>query len=211
MDIDDFKVGAFDFDNLLLAFIISVSFMFVLYWLWTWPCSATEEVQRKPAVHCRTVLPLQTLKPLIAFELEPGIVVLQSEDGEFFRILREYDTADRTGNGSKAPELPNCTPENRYIPSYTKGYYQTQPSAPMLHETEYNHGSDPFGSAVWTPIRTGNAAILLDYCTQKIKSACASIVGPRKKIIRSPVPWNRSHCVMKNDILSFILPSCTSE
>ncbi|KAI8797340.1 hypothetical protein BgiBS90_002517 [Biomphalaria glabrata] len=151
MDMEDFRIGTFSFGNLFLAFVISALFMVLLYWLWTWPCSGETEQKLLPS---RTILSSQTVKPLYALEIEPGIVILQSEDGEFFRILREYDSADRTGSGSRAPELPTCTPENRYIPSYTRGYYQTQPTAPMLSETEAGHGHDPFGSAMWTPIRT---------------------------------------------------------
>ncbi|CAL1540309.1 unnamed protein product [Lymnaea stagnalis] len=101
------------------------------------------------------VLPAQTVKPLYALELEPGIVVLQSEDGEFFRILREYDCADRTGNGSKVPEHPNSTPDNRYIPSYTTAYYQTRPSAPVLHDAPGVNTPATVGDPPpWTPIRT---------------------------------------------------------
>ncbi|XP_059147515.1 uncharacterized protein LOC131935164 [Physella acuta] len=161
MDISDITVAGFQFGHLILAFLISAIFLFILYWLWTCPCREEEE----PKSH-RTILPAQAVKPLYALELEPGIVVLQSEDGEFFRILREYDSADRTGNGCKAPELPSCSSENRYIPSYTHAHYQTQPSgvpaytpyqaqpsAPLLSDHDPGHQGPFKDGAGWAPIR----------------------------------------------------------
>ncbi|XP_005092457.1 uncharacterized protein LOC101860237 [Aplysia californica] len=157
MEYNEFQVAGFQLAHLLLAFVLSASFVFLLYWLWTWPCG--ESSQGATATRCDTVLPRQTVKPLYALELEPGIVVLQSEDGSFFRILREYESADKRGHGMAAHELPpggagaNGQSGHYYLPSYTKAHFQTQPTAPLLNVSEGS--SDPFGDgAPWAPIQT---------------------------------------------------------
>ena len=48
------------------------------------------------------------MQAVYAHELEPGIVVLQSEDGEYFRILKEYDSNKRNAYGSfTGPVIPS--------------------------------------------------------------------------------------------------------
>ncbi|RUS91870.1 hypothetical protein EGW08_000441, partial [Elysia chlorotica] len=97
---------------------------------------------------------------LYAMEIEPGTVVLQSEDGEFFRILREYDKVERTGYGSVCREMPSCSADNQYVPPYTRAHYQTKPSAPLSHLTEedqWRSRYDPYGyMETWRPLNTVN-------------------------------------------------------
>ena len=48
------------------------------------------------------------MQAVYAHEIEPGIVVLQSEDGEYFKILKEYDSTKRNAYGSlTAPGIPS--------------------------------------------------------------------------------------------------------
>ncbi|CAG5117039.1 unnamed protein product [Candidula unifasciata] len=150
MEYSEVTIAGFQLGHLLLAFIIISTFCLVLYYLWTWPCGKNAGVDGSQSRKSNTLLP--TLKPLYALELEPGIVVLQSEDGEFFRILREYDSADKTGNGSTSLEHPSSDANNRYLLSYTRAHYQTRPSAPHL---DPNNRLDPFDDgATWQPINT---------------------------------------------------------
>ncbi|GFO38811.1 hypothetical protein PoB_006531600 [Plakobranchus ocellatus] len=154
-------VGGFQLANLLLAFIVAAVFIFILYWLWTCPCR--DENLGNKADNSRkynTILTGTPVATLYAMEIEPGTVVLQSEDGEFFRILREYDTLGRTGYGSVAPEMPSCSADNQYVPSYTRAHYQTKPSAPSLPLEDHRLlGRDTFGElGTWRPINTINAA-----------------------------------------------------
>lgn len=177
-----YQVAGFQLSHLLLAFVLAASFIFLLYWLWTWPCkdkdgSASDE--NKP------ILPKQTVKPIYALELEPGIVVLQSEDGEFFRILREYDSAEKRGKGlskeEKSADYQEMMPLTRsqhgarhdededsqlILPSYTQACYQTGPSAPPPPPVPSRstslprprgRGANPFGDGhPWMPIHTVN-------------------------------------------------------
>ncbi|BFZ03833.1 hypothetical protein BsWGS_06871 [Bradybaena similaris] len=156
MDFSEVTVAGFQLGHLLVAFVIITTFCLVLYFLWTWPCgnqnSNTCSGGRRSSTS-NTLLP--TLTPLYALEIEPGIVVLQSEDGEFFRILREYDSADKTGHGSTSQEHPSCEADNRYLLSYTRGHYQTRATAPHLGA---DTGFDPLhDGATWQPINTINA------------------------------------------------------
>ena len=81
------------------------------------------------------------LMPVYAHELEPGLVVLQNQDGSYFRILQEYDSTmqkARYARGSvvdmNGASCSNVTPLQRstiqYIPQYTRPHYQTRPTAP---------------------------------------------------------------------------------
>ncbi|KAK3768480.1 hypothetical protein RRG08_060842 [Elysia crispata] len=163
---DAVTVGGFQLANLLLAFIVSSTFIFVLYWLWTCPCKDHDKENElgNPRKYT-TLLPERVGTPvatLYAMEIEPGTVVLQSEDGEFFRILREYDKVERTGYGSVSREMANCSAANQYVPSYTRAHYQTKPSAPPSHLTEedqWRSRYDPYGyMETWRPLQTINGA-----------------------------------------------------
>jgi hypothetical protein len=160
MNLSEITVAGFQLSHLLVAFMIVATFFFVLYWLWNWPCG-NESNGNDDEETCRSSGPrtsLPTLTPVYATEIEPGIVILQSEDGEFFRILREYDAADKTGHGSTSPELSSSESGNRYMLSYTRAHYQTRPSAPLYPSVDVGARSDQFGGvSSWKPINTRNS------------------------------------------------------
>ncbi|OWF45219.1 uncharacterized protein LOC110457316 [Mizuhopecten yessoensis] len=104
--------------------------MFLVLVAFLWKCC--DWVEEKPNPN----IPKQSfpLTPVYAHELEPGLVVLQSQDGEFFRILQEYD-ANKTCNGRTNPAAACADPPIgettiQYIPQYTRPFYQNQPTAP---------------------------------------------------------------------------------
>uniref|UniRef100_A0A0B6YX20 Uncharacterized protein n=1 Tax=Arion vulgaris TaxID=1028688 RepID=A0A0B6YX20_9EUPU len=157
MNLSEVTIAGFQLSHLLVAFLIIATFTFVLYWLWTWPCGdqpvERRDEDRVPHETRNAMIP--SLRPLYATEIEPGIVVLQSEDGEFFRILREYHTAEKTGNGTTSPELASSDQGNRYMLSYTKAHYQTRASAPLYPPLETGVRSDQCaGGERWKPINT---------------------------------------------------------
>lgn len=165
---DEITVGGFQFFNLLLAFLVTSIFIFMLYWLWTCPCREQDKESglERPRKY-DTLLPGPTGTPvatLYAMEIEPGTVVLQSEDGEFFRILREYDKVERRSYGSVSSELASSSVDNQYVPSYTRAHYQTKPvsvpSAPPSHLAEVDQwcaNCDPYGPMEsWRPLQTIN-------------------------------------------------------
>lgn len=86
--------------NLLVGILLATLSAVLFYYLWRW-CNGADE--KKKANNSRRL----TMKPVYAQEIEPGIVVLQSEDGEYFKILKEYDMT-QTGNryGSLAITRP---------------------------------------------------------------------------------------------------------
>jgi len=142
LDIDSYEVAGFQLSHLLLAFVLGASFIFLLYWLWNCPCKSKQADGASNGEENKPILPKQSVKPIYALELEPGTVVLQSEDGEFFRILREYESADQRGHSLSAQEarplggsyqggVAGGTQEQPILPSYTQACYQTMPSAPL--------------------------------------------------------------------------------
>ena len=75
--------------------------------------------------------------PVFARELESGLVVLQSQDGGFFRILQEYDSAKQTKSntsyGACAEIMATQTASTtQYVPHYTRAHYQNAPTAPPM-------------------------------------------------------------------------------
>ena len=88
-----FREIQYKLSNLLFGLLLIGLIFLGLYILWRW-CSDNEE---KEAGKKNEKLNMQAV---YAHEIEPGIVVLQSEDGEYFRILKEYDSAKRNGYGS---------------------------------------------------------------------------------------------------------------
>ncbi|GFS20774.1 hypothetical protein ElyMa_006907300 [Elysia marginata] len=170
-------VGGFQLANLLLAFLVTSVFVFLLYWLWTWPCSEQgkgfgsdkprkyDSLQLSPGP-APAGIPVATL---YAMEIEPGTVVLQSEDGEFFRILREFDKVERPGGyGSMTREPTGSSMANQYVPSYTRAHYQTRPalsnatpSAPpashLAEVDQWRARCDAYGPMEpWRPLHTAN-------------------------------------------------------
>ncbi|WAR02905.1 hypothetical protein MAR_009466 [Mya arenaria] len=53
------------------------------------------------------------MKPVYAHEIEPGIVVLQNENGDYFKILKEYDMKGGNQYGSLSCTKPEMTQPNR--------------------------------------------------------------------------------------------------
>ena len=122
--------------NMVIAFIGLI--MFVLLIVYIWKCCKCDE-EDKPSTDY--ALPLQQrqqipIVPCYAHELEPGLVVLQSQDGEYFRILQEYDS-------TKLPKPPmgatgSTSQPLQYIPQFTRAHFQThmQPSAPVSEQSQ---------------------------------------------------------------------------
>ena len=122
--------------NMIIAFIGLI--MFVLLIVYVWKCCKCDEEDRPstgypPPTQQRQQIPIV---PCYAHELEPGLVVLQSQDGEYFRILQEYDS-------TKLPKPPmgatgSTSQPLQYIPQFTRAHFQThmQPSAPVSEQTQ---------------------------------------------------------------------------
>ncbi|XP_064596509.1 uncharacterized protein LOC135463117 [Liolophura sinensis] len=129
--------------NLLLMTAVIITGLFMLFILWKL-CFADEgETPGKQ--------PRGTPQAVYAHEIEPGFVVLQSQDGQFFRILQEYSEAKwnrPSGRHGPVTGSENNAPLTRtdssstwrgvseaeatvYAPHYTSAHYQTQPSAPL--------------------------------------------------------------------------------
>ncbi|KAH3875489.1 hypothetical protein DPMN_038756 [Dreissena polymorpha] len=49
------------------------------------------------------------MRPVYAHEIEPGIVVLQSENGDYFKILKEYDMKQGNQYGSLSRSATEMT------------------------------------------------------------------------------------------------------
>ena len=91
-----FRETQYKLSNLLFGLLLIGLIFLGLYILWKW-CS--EEDQDK-----KTKKDKFNMQPVYAHEIEPGLIVLQSEDGEYFKILREYDTSKRNAYGSLTPQ-----------------------------------------------------------------------------------------------------------
>ena len=90
--------------------------------------------------------PKQDLKsysgtPIFAHELTPGTIVLQSANGEYFRILHEYSSSQNVNSGlnggcssssaTRAPSAIYSDPSSRRV-GIEQAHTQTRPSAPPL-------------------------------------------------------------------------------
>ncbi|ESO89722.1 hypothetical protein LOTGIDRAFT_234125 [Lottia gigantea] len=123
---DTIRVGGFRLDGMIFIFCGLGLLLFVVYLLWNSQCSSkTPDMDERQK---------EIIKPshLFAYELEPGVVVMQSKDGEFFRILHEYDPETRgTKHYGASPQTVQMegTPVH-YIPHYTRPVLQTQATAP---------------------------------------------------------------------------------
>lgn len=79
------------------------------------------------------------MKPVYAHEIEPGIVVLQSENGDYFKILKEYDM--KTGNmyGSLSCTRPEMTQPDHMTDFVQQASFENEnrmPSAPIMNQAE---------------------------------------------------------------------------
>ncbi|KAL3886485.1 hypothetical protein ACJMK2_026470 [Sinanodonta woodiana] len=119
--------------HVIIGIIFTSLALLAIYVLWKWCCdeNTSESSKRKGPIQMTAVY---------AHEIEPGIVVLQSEDGELFRILKEYDSLKNGPYGSFNTDQPRRLGSNAsgcsvsasspYVPAYLKVQSQTQPSAP---------------------------------------------------------------------------------
>ncbi|XP_025081998.1 uncharacterized protein LOC112556835 [Pomacea canaliculata] len=145
MDDDTFLVGGFDLGHLILAFVIVGIFALIVYCLWAWPCG---ENCREQPLEGRVIpypgrgtkvhdlgLREQDACLMYAMELEPGTFILESSDGELFRVLHEYDSLANQGTPSRGFPAGAVVPVH-YIPAYTRAHVQTRPSAPHVSLVE---------------------------------------------------------------------------
>ncbi|KAK7476172.1 hypothetical protein BaRGS_00032596 [Batillaria attramentaria] len=141
-----YTLGGFDLGHLILIFIIVGCLVFAIYWFWIWPCDGDTEhrarVTSRAGNEGRVISLGEHENPggrgvsgegvvLYAMELEPGLVVLQDQDGELFRILQECDSVKHQGSTTSGLPPGTSFPVH-YIPSYTRAHVQTRPSAPQL-------------------------------------------------------------------------------
>lgn len=118
----------FNSQNMIIAFIGLIMLVVIIAYVWKC-CKCDDETPSSETPPQRQQIPLV---PCYAHEIEPGLVVLQSPDGEYFRILQEYDATQypkpiRVIGGTSQPL--------QYIPQFTRAHYQTQPSAPVSEQT----------------------------------------------------------------------------
>ncbi|CAC5394955.1 unnamed protein product [Mytilus coruscus] len=128
--------------NMLVVFIGLVMIIVLLVYLWRC-CKCDEDTPGTTITPARQQIPLV---PCYAHEIEPGLVVLQSPDGEYFRILQEYDATKLP----KQPTASNGLPQPlHFVPQFTRAHYQThaQPTAPV---NEQSHLID-FGATANPP------------------------------------------------------------
>ncbi|KAK6184666.1 hypothetical protein SNE40_007095 [Patella caerulea] len=127
-DDDGLRLAGIRMDHLIFIFCGLGLILFIIYLMWNSQCSVDKSESEETK---EIVKP----SPIFAYELEPGIVVMQSKDGEFFRILHEYDSSTRGtknyGSSSSSQYIQMDPSPVHYIPHYTRPVLQTQPSAPL--------------------------------------------------------------------------------
>ncbi|KAL4224800.1 hypothetical protein ACF0H5_015496 [Mactra antiquata] len=112
---------AFELSTALLWIVFLTFSVVIIYVLWKW---CQEERNKSNTNENERMI----MKPVYAHEIEPGIVILQSEEGEYFKILKEYNPRlDKTygsvftegpllsttiPNGSMTPNTNNDRPYN---------------------------------------------------------------------------------------------------
>ena len=128
------------FYNLVYGAVMLVLVCLLFYMFWRWCC---ENEPPKSSGSSEKLF----MKPVYAHEIEPGIVVLQSENGDYFKILKEYDVSNRYGSVScTRPEAlqPSAVNLERSVMS-TSGYTPSAfnpPSAPLLINPAPGHDSN---------------------------------------------------------------------
>ncbi|XP_070183640.1 uncharacterized protein [Littorina saxatilis] len=144
-DLCRYTVSGFDLGHLIVIFILLGCAIFVIYWLWVYPCgmgdTQEEGVTSRQNGRCGRVIsrPETTSSSpghgkgedviLYALELEPGTIILQSPNGDLFRILQECDSVANRGSPTSGLP-PGASVPVHYIPAYTRAHVQTYPSAP---------------------------------------------------------------------------------
>ncbi|XP_061170970.1 uncharacterized protein LOC133180472 [Saccostrea echinata] len=121
---DDFHMESFyGYSMTLVGILAFVLLFYILFKL----CTSDEDEksqQKQPNVY--------PLTPVFAHELTPGIIVLQSADGEYFRILHEYSSKHDVNrinqNGNVMTSSSTGTSHSRVLEN---AQTQTRPSAPV--------------------------------------------------------------------------------
>jgi hypothetical protein len=91
----------FKMSNLLFGILLFGFCILVLYALCKWCNENSSESQSNKKENERLMM-----KPVYAHEIEPGIVILQNEEGDYFKILKEYDSKSDNLYGSVACTRP---------------------------------------------------------------------------------------------------------
>ncbi|XP_076439155.1 uncharacterized protein LOC143278028 [Babylonia areolata] len=157
-----YRVGGFELSHLVVLFILLGLALFILYWLWEYPCTAQGPGLTSPACTSgRVISRPEAERPgemvLYATEIEPGTVVLQTPSGDLFRVLREYDAV--TNSGSPTSGLPPATSfPVHYIPAYTRAHVQNQASAPPYPGVEEGEAVTSPCSEPWRPLSVHSAS-----------------------------------------------------
>lgn len=132
----------FKLSNLLFGILLFGFCMLALYALCKWCNENSNETQTSKKENERLVM-----KPVYAHEIEPGIVILQNEEGDYFKILKEYDSKSDNLYGSVS-----CTrPEMIQTPTRMS----MNESAMFCGNKERNGIKSPSAPPV-TPGREGN-------------------------------------------------------
>ena len=117
--------------NVLFSIFIIVLCSLGLYILWRW-CKHKEKEEftkkRKAGIE-EPESETDTSDPeaVYAHEIEPGIIVLQSEDGEYFKIVKECDSNKAKAYGSFQRPVTKSE-RSGFVQCHDSGNYLTPPS-----------------------------------------------------------------------------------
>lgn len=121
---------AFELSTALFWLVLLTFSVVTIYVLWRW----CQEERNKSSTKENEKM---VMKPVYAHEIEPGIVILQSEDGEYFKILKEYNPKTDQTYGSLFTGQPLMTSR---IPNTSSAMTSSEtsaltpsPSAPSPH------------------------------------------------------------------------------
>ncbi|XP_062579592.1 uncharacterized protein LOC134241569 [Saccostrea cucullata] len=120
---DDFHMDSFyGYLMTVVGILAFVLLFYVLFKLCT--SDEDEKSQQKP-------LSVYPLTPVFAHELTPGIIVLQSADGEYFRILHEYSSTNDVNQANQnKPMMTSSSTGISRSGVLENAQTQTRPSAP---------------------------------------------------------------------------------
>ncbi|XP_041355675.1 uncharacterized protein LOC121373238 [Gigantopelta aegis] len=145
MSSDVLSLGGFDALHLLGAVMVAGICAIIIYSLWDC-CNQDESPTNSPRDE-RVVV-----NQLYATELEPGLVVLQSQDGAYFRILQECESAEfrneRPGTSGNKQTFLNGDPVT-YIPRNTRTEVRNVATAPQPSDENlmaWNVQPPPYGN-----------------------------------------------------------------
>ncbi|XP_045183838.2 uncharacterized protein LOC123542198 [Mercenaria mercenaria] len=125
----------FKMSNLLFGLLLIGFCLLAFYALCKWCSENSNETKPKETEKLM-------MKPVYAHEIEPGIVILQNEEGDYFKILKEYDSNKDNLYGSVSctrPEMmqtptrmPIEDPEKTPLRSHAGSNGAVSPSAPPV-------------------------------------------------------------------------------